>query len=282
MENDTYLLAGQLKLNRMGYGGMRLTGPGVFGDISDRNDALKLLQTAVEMGVNFIDTADSYGPNTNEVLIADALAPYGRNLFIATKGGLERPGPNIWIPNGKPDYIKKTIDGSLKRLKLEKIDLWQLHRVDPEVPIEETLGPVVEAVKAGKIRYVGLSEVDIDQIERAKKIIPIASVQNLFNLTERKWEHVLEYTRQNNMAFIPWYPLAAGPDKMSGALETIASKHEATKAQVALAWLLKRAENILLIPGTSSIKHLKENIESKKIRLSDSEFQELSDTIKLD
>ncbi|GAA3920247.1 oxidoreductase [Chitinophaga oryziterrae] len=272
----TYKLGGQLEINRLGYGAMQLTGTGVFGEVADRENAKKVLQSAVASGVNFIDTAEAYGPKLNESLIADALYPYKKDLVIATKGGFNRPGPNQWVPNGRPDYIRENIEGSLQRLKVDTIDLWQLHRFDPAVPVEETLGPVVEAVKAGKIRYVGLSEVNIEQIERAEKVIPIVSVQNLYNLGNRQWEEILDYTAKRNMAFIPWFPLASGPDKLAEKIDRIAAKHGATTSQIALAWLLKRSANILLIPGTKSIDHLEENLQSARIELSEEEFAELS------
>ena len=272
----TFKLGDDLEINRLGYGAMQLTGFGVFGEVEDRENAKQVLQAAVNGGVNFIDTAEAYGPKFNESLIADALNPYKSGLVIATKGGFNRTGPNQWIPNGNPEYISQNIEGSLSRLKVETIDLWQLHRIDPKVPVEETLAPVVEAVKAGKIKHVGLSEVTIEQIEQVEKILPIVSVQNLYNLGNRQWENVLDYTTQRGMAFIPWFPLASGPDSMSKKISNIAAKHNATIAQIALAWLLKRASNILLIPGTKSIKHLNENLKAGDIELSDEEFAELS------
>jgi pyridoxine 4-dehydrogenase len=272
----TFKLGGQHEINRLGYGAMQLTGTGVFGEVGDRENAKKVLQRAVEAGVNFIDTAEAYGPKTNETLIADALYPYKKDLIIATKGGFERPGPNQWTPNGRPEFIRQGIEGSLQRLKVDTIDLWQLHRFDPKVPVEETLGPVVEAVKAGKIRYVGLSEVNIEQIERAEKVIPVVSVQNLYNLGNRQWEEIVDYTAKRNIAFIPWYPLASGPDKLADKINKIAAKHGAVTSQIALAWLLKRSANILLIPGTKSIAHLEENMAAGNIELSDEEFAELS------
>lgn len=275
MSKLTFLLAGHTKINRVGYGGMQLTGTGVWGDPADRDNAIKVLQAAVAGGVDFIDTADAYGPNTNETLIADALHPYG-NVFIATKGGFTRPAPGQWVTNGNPDYIRSAIEGSLKRLKVECLDLWQLHRFDPKVPVEETLAPVAEAVKAGKIKYVGLSEVNIAQIEQAEKVVPVVSVQNMYNLGERKWEELVDYTAKRNMAFIPWYPLASGPGKLADKIKAIADKHKATTAQIALAWLLHRSPNILLIPGTKSLRHLQENLDAAKINLSNDEFDALS------
>jgi pyridoxine 4-dehydrogenase len=272
----TYRIGGDMEVNRLGYGCMQLTGTGVWGEVADRPNALDILKTVVNSGVNFIDTADSYGPHTNEVLIADALHPYNPGTIIATKGGFERSGPNIWTMNGRPEHIRQAIDGSLQRLRQERIDLWQLHRIDPKIPLAETLGPVVDAVKAGKIRHVGLSEVSIEQIIEAEKILPIVSVQNLYNLSERKWEDIVDYTAERNIAFIPWYPLASGPSSMSKKISAIAAKHKGTTAQIALAWLLKRSPNILLIPGTKSAKHLKENLASSQIMLSEEDFHELS------
>ena len=272
----TYKLGGTLEINRLGYGAMQLTGSGVFGEAEDRENAKNVLQTAVRLGVNFIDTAEAYGPKFNESLIADALHPYNKGLVVATKGGFNRPGPNNWVPNGNPDHIRENIEGSLKRLKVDTIDLWQLHRIDPNVPLAETLAPVVDAVKAGKIRYVGLSEVNIGQIEQAQEILPVVSVQNLYNLGNRQWEDVLDFTTANDLAFIPWFLLASGPDSLADKINTIAVKHNATTAQIALAWLLKRASNILLIPGTKSVEHLTENLQAADISLSDEEFDILS------
>lgn len=255
---------------------MQLTGEGVWGDSPNRAEAMRVLKDAVDKGVNFIDTADAYGPNTNETLIADALHPYPKDLLIATKGGFERSGPGQWTVNGRPDHIKKAIDGNLKRLKLDHIDLWQLHRIDPRIPVEETLGPVADAVKAGKIRYVGLSEVGITDIEKAEKTIPIVSVQNLYNLGERKWEELVDYTARRGMAFIPWYPLASGPERLNDKISGMAARHNATTAQIALAWLLRRSPNMLLIPGTKSTKHLKENMEAAAVSLSSEEVDSLN------
>lgn len=272
----TFKLGGELEINRLGYGGMQLTGKGVWGDPADRDNAKLVLQKAVELGVNFFDTADSYGPHTNEILIQEAIGEHYSKIIVATKGGFERPAPGQWVENGDPEYIRKCIEDSLKRLKTDQIDLWQLHRVDSRFPVEETLAPVAEAVAAGKIKYVGLSETDVRSIERARKVVPIVSVQNLYNLSNRNWEEVLDYTAKENIAFIPWYPLASGPGKMEEKLGAIAKHHNATVAQIALAWLLKRSANILLIPGTSSIQHLQENMEAVKIELSDEEFETLS------
>ncbi len=276
INSTIYKIGGSLIVNRLGYGGMQLTGTGVWGDPQDRENAKQILKAAVDFGINFIDTAHAYGPHTNETLIADAIQPYPNGLVIATKGGFERPAPDRWVINGEPEFIKNNIEGSLKRLQLKQIDLWQLHRIDPKIPVAETLAPVVDAVKAGKIRYVGLSEVTIQQIEEAEKIIPIVSVQNLYNLQERKWEELIDYTAQRKMAFIPWYPLASGPAAMADKIKAIALKHKATTAQIALAWLLKRSPNILLIPGTKSVSHLHENSNAGKIELSQEDFEELN------
>ncbi|TCD01272.1 aldo/keto reductase [Pedobacter psychroterrae] len=272
----TFKFNNELEVNRLGYGTMQLNGAGVWGDSSNRDLDKRVLHSAVESGVNFIDTADAYGPHTNELLVKDAVGAYYDSIVIATKGGLERSGPGRWHVNGKPEYIALAIEGSLKRLDKQRIQLWQLHRVDPRIPIEETLAPVADAVRAGKIQYVGLSEVDIKVIERARKIVPIVSVQNLYNLSERGWEHIVDYTAKNSMAFIPWFPLASGPDKLKDRLAHIANKHNATTSQIALAWLLKRSPNILLIPGTSSLAHLQENMEAVQIKLTDREFEILS------
>jgi aryl-alcohol dehydrogenase-like predicted oxidoreductase len=277
MKNDAlnYKL-GDIEINRLGYGTMQLTGKGVFGEVADRENAKKVLQAAIAGGVNFIDTAEAYGPKFNESLIADALYPYKEGLLVATKGGFNRPGPDQWVPNGSPAHILENIEGSLKRLKVDTIDLWQLHRIDPNVGVEETLAPVADAVKAGKIRYVGLSEVTIEQIKQVQDILPIVSVQNLYNLADRQWEHVLDFTAEQGLAFIPWFPLASGPDKMEAKIRYIAERHGATTSQIALAWLLKRSPNILLIPGTKSIAHLEENLKAGEINLSADEFETLS------
>ncbi len=272
----TFKLGGNYEINRFGYGAMRLTGDGIWGDTPRRDLAKRVLHAVVEAGVNFIDTADSYGPSTNEILIQEALSAYYEKITIATKGGFERTGPNQWIINGHPDHIKKAIDGSLQRLKVEQIDLWQLHRVDPRIPIEDTLAPVAEAMETGKIRQVGLSEVSVREIERAQKVLPIVSVQNMYNLGNREWESVLNYTTEHQIAFIPWFPLASNPKTLKGKIGEIAIAHDATPAQIALAWLYHRAENIILIPGTHSPEHLRENLGASQIKLSEEEFLTLS------
>lgn len=272
---DSYSF-GSLKVKRIGYGSMQLTGKGVIGPVQDVENAKRVLRAAVSGGVNFIDTAESYGPEFSESLIAQALFPYPKDLIIATKGGFDRPGPSQWVPNGSPEKIRKDIEGSLRRLKVEAIDLWQLHRIDPNFPLEDTLGPVQEAIKAGKIKNVGLSEVNIKQIKEARKILPIVSVQNMYNLGDRHWEKELDYTIKEKLAFIPWFPLASGPIRFEKALAKLALKHNATTAQIALAWLLKRAENILLIPGTKTLSHLDENLQASEIELSQEDFDSLT------
>ncbi|GAA4213982.1 aldo/keto reductase [Pedobacter jeongneungensis] len=267
---------GELEVKRLGYGAMQLTGNGVFGEVEDRENAITVLREAVANGVNFIDTAEAYGPKFNESLIADALSPFQKDLFIATKGGFDRPGPNNWVPNGAPEKIRQDIEGSLQRLKVDSIDLWQLHRIDPNVEVAKTLAPVIEAVKEGKIKNVGLSEVTIDQIKQVQDILPVVSVQNLYNLGNRQWESVLDFTAEQGLAFIPWFPLASGPHKLEDKIKAIAEKHKATTAQIALAWLLKRSPNILLIPGTKSVDHLKENLKATEIELTEEEFESLA------
>ena len=272
----TFRLGNEFDINRVGYGAMQLAGAGAFGEAADRPNAIKVLQHAVAAGVNFIDTAAAYGPELNERLIGDALHPYKKGLIIATKGGFQRPNAQQWAPDGSPAWIAKNIDNSLKNLKVDHIDLWQLHRIDPHVPVEETLAPVAAAVKAGKIRHVGLSEVSVAQIQQAAKVLPIVSVQNLYNLGNRQWEDVLDYTSQQGIAFIPWYPLASGPQSLEEKISKIASRYHATTAQIALAWLLQRASNILLIPGTKSIAHLEENLKAGTIELTAEDFALLS------
>lgn len=273
---ETTFKFGELEVNRLGYGAMQLTGNGVFGEVEDRENAITVLREAVANGVNFIDTAEAYGPKFNESLIADALSPFQKDLFIATKGGFDRPGPNNWVPNGAPEKIRQDIEGSLQRLKVDSIDLWQLHRIDPNVDVAKTLAPVAEAVKEGKIKNVGLSEVTIDQIKQVQDILPVVSVQNLYNLGNRQWERVLDFTAEQGLAFIPWFPLASGPHKLADKIQVIAEKHKATTAQIALAWLLKRSSNILLIPGTKSVEHLKENLKASEIELTEEEFESLA------
>ena len=272
----TFKLGGDLEINRLGFGAMRLTGEGIWGEPKDREAAKKVLQRVVELGVNFIDTADSYGPAVSEILIGEALSPYKAGLVIATKAGLTRQGPNKWLPVGRPEYLQQQVEMSLRHLKLERLDLWQLHRFDPKVPVEESLGAIKRLKTQGKIRHVGLSEVTVEQIEQARKVMDIVSVQNEYNITNRKSEAVLDYCEKNNIGFIPWYPVAAGKlAQPGGKLDEMAKKHGATVAQLSIAWLLQRSPVMLPIPGTSSIKHLEENMKSADVQLSDSEWQEL-------
>ncbi|HEY9153688.1 MAG TPA: aldo/keto reductase [Opitutaceae bacterium] len=279
-QSGSFSFAGQRSVHRLGYGAMRITGEGIWGEPKDAAEAKRVLRRAVELGVTFIDTADSYGPEVSERLIAEALHPYPENLVIATKGGLTRQGPNQWLPVGRPEYITQCVEMSLRRLKVDTIELYQLHRIDAKVPVEETLGALKKLQQAGKIRYVGLSEVNVAEIERAKKVIPIVSVQNLYNIGNRQSEAVLQYCEKNNLAFIPWFPIAAGDlAKSGGVLDQAAKRHDATVGQLALAWLLHRSKVILPIPGTSSVKHLEENVASAALQLSDSEWQEIEKAV---
>lgn len=269
----TVTLGGDLTVNRMGFGAMRLTGPGIWGPPKDRAQAIRVLQRAVELGVNFFDTADSYGPYIAEELLAEALYPYP-GLVIATKAGLERPGPDKWVENGRPEYLRRQLEGSLRRLKLERIDLWQLHRIDPKVPAQEQFEAIREFQREGLIRHAGLSEVSVEEVERAKKVVPIVSVQNRYNVTDRKWDHQVDYCDREGMAFIPWFPLSAGSID-AAPLHRIGQRHGATVFQVALAWLLARSPAMLVIPGTSSVEHLEENVAAAEIRLTKKDLKEL-------
>ena len=263
-----FTIGNDFTVNRLGYGAMRITGTGVWGQPANKPEAIKVLQRAVELGVDFIDTADSYGPNVSEELIAEALHPYKKGLVIATKGGFMRTGPNQWTINSHPDHLKEALDGSLKRLKVEQIDLYQLHRIDPKVPFEDSLAFLAKAQKEGKIKHIGLSEVSIEEIKTAQKHIKVVSVQNKYSIDFRKWEDELEYCGNNNIAFIPWNPIQAGHLGDAGPLKEIADKHNASVNQIALSWLLHHSPDILLIPGTSQVKHLEENIAARDIKLS--------------
>jgi pyridoxine 4-dehydrogenase len=272
--NSRWQLGGDLPVNRLGFGAMRITGEGIWGWPPDRDNALKVLKRAVGLGVNLIDTADAYGPETSELLIAEALHPYPAGLVIATKGGLTRPGPGQWVPNGRPDYLKGCVDKSLKRLRLERIDLYQLHRIDSKVPMEESLGALKEMQGAGKIRHVGLSEVTPEEIERARKVLPIVSVQNRYNIADRDWEKTLVYCEKEGLGFMPWSPIGGNRGLKPGdALEAVAKAHSASVIQLALAWLLQRSLVMLPIPGTSSIAHLEENMAAAKLQLSPAEWK---------
>jgi len=272
----TFKIGGDLEVNRLGFGAMRLTGNGIWGEPKDVDEAKRVLKRAVELGVNFIDTADSYGPAVSERLIGEALAPFQKGLVVATKGGLTRQGPNQWLPVGRPEYLAQQVEMSLRFLKTEVIDLWQLHRIDPKVPVEESLGVIAKLQQEGKIRHVGLSEVKPAEIERARKVIKIVSVQNLYNVGNRQHEDVLEYCEKGGLGFIPWFPVAAGKlAQPGGKLDTIAKHHGATVAQLSIAWLLHRSPVVLPIPGTSSTPHLEENLKAAEVHLSDTELSEI-------
>jgi aryl-alcohol dehydrogenase-like predicted oxidoreductase len=272
----TFKIGGDLEVNRLGFGAMRLTGNGIWGEPKDVDEAKRVLKRAVELGVNFIDTADSYGPAVSERLIGEALAPFPKGLVVATKGGLTRQGPNQWLPVGRPEYLAQQVEMSLRFFKTEVIDLWQLHRIDPKVPVEESLGVIAKLQQEGKIRHVGLSEVKPAEIERARKVIKIVSVQNLYNVGNRQHEDVLEYCEKGELGFIPWFPVAAGKlAQPGGKLDTIAKHHGATVAQLSIAWLLHRSPVVLPIPGTSSTAHLEENLKAAEIHLSDTELSEI-------
>lgn len=274
--SGTLTIGGDLTVNRLGYGAMRLTGPGIWGEPKDAEEARRVLRRAIELDVNFIDTADSYGPEVSERLIAESLHPYPKHLVIATKGGLTRSGPDRWEPVGRPEYLRQCVEMSLRRLKLERIDLYQLHRIDPKVPLEESLGALKDFQKAGKIRHVGLSEVSADEIARAQKTIPIVSVQNQYNISDRRHEAVLSYAEKHHLAFIPWFPVAAGKlARPGGPLDAIAKRHKVSVAQLAVAWLLHHSPAMLPIPGTSSVKHLEENVAAAGVQLSAAEWKEI-------
>jgi pyridoxine 4-dehydrogenase len=275
----TFSLGGDLDVIRMGFGAMRITGEGIWGEPEDPEEARAVLRRALELGVNLIDTADSYGPEVSERLIGETLHPYPEGLTIATKGGLTRPGPGQWEPDGRPEHLREACEGSLRRLKVERIGLYQLHRIDPNISEEEQFGALAELRDEGKIRHVGLSEVGVEEIERARAIVPIASVQNRYNLTDRGSEDVLDFCERESLGFIPWFPLATGSlARAGGPLDEIAARHDATPGQVALAWLLRRSPVILPIPGTSSVEHLEENVGAADIRLEEEEFEELERT----
>jgi len=275
-EAGEFLIANDLRVARLGFGAMRITGTGVWGPPADRPEAIRVLRRAVELGINFIDTADSYGPGVGEEIIAEALYPYPAGLVIATKGGFERPGPNQWVENGKPDRLRSACEGSLRRLRLDRIDLYQLHRIDPKVPAADQFGTLKDLQEQGKIKHIGLSEVSVRQIQNARAIVPIVSVQNRYSVADRGSEDVLEYCEKEKMGFIPWFPLAAG--RVSGAdspISRVAAKVKATPSQLALAWLLARSPVILPIPGTSRVEHLEENVTAAGLKIDASEMQEL-------
>jgi aryl-alcohol dehydrogenase-like predicted oxidoreductase len=260
---------------------MRLTGEGIWGEPKDSAEARRVLHCAIEYGVNFIDTADAYGPDVSERLIGEALSPYAKGVVIATKGGLTRQGPNEWLPVGRPEYLHQQVEMSLRLLKTERIDLWQLHRIDPKVPVEESLGVIKKLQEQGKIRHVGLSEVKPHEIDQARKVIEIVSVQNQYNIGDRQHEDVVDYCTKHKIAFIPWFPVAAGKlAKPGGKLDAAAKAHKATVSQLSLAWLLQHSPVILPIPGTSSVEHLEENIAAAEVKLSAAEWKEIEDSAK--
>jgi pyridoxine 4-dehydrogenase len=272
----TLTLADDLEVHRMGFGAMRLTGPGIWGDPPDPEGARQLLHRVVELGVNFIDTADSYGPEVSERLLGEALHPYPKDLVIATKGGLLRSGPGGWERDCRPEHLREACEGSLARLRVERIDLYQLHAVDPDVPLEESVGALAELRAEGKIRHVGLSNVEPDELERSRRIVPIASVQNRYSLWERYSDPMVDVCERDGLAFIPWFPLKAGELPAGGEVERVASARGATPFQVALAWLLQRSSAILPIPGTSAIEHLEQNVAAAGMRLGGEELSALS------
>jgi pyridoxine 4-dehydrogenase len=274
----TFKIGGDLEVDRLGFGAMRLTGKGIWGEPKDVAEAERVLKRAVELGVNFIDTADSYGPAVSERLIGEALSPFAKGLVVATKAGLTRQGPDKWLPVGRPEYLAQQVEMSLRFLKTEVIDLWQLHRIDPLVPVEESLGVIAKLQQEGKIRHVGLSEVKPAEIDLARKVIEIVSVQNLYNVGDRQHEDVLEYCEKHGLAFIPWFPVAAGKlAQPGGKLDAIAKRHDATVAQLSIAWLLHRSPVMLPIPGTSSVAHLEENLKANEILLSEAELNEIEE-----
>jgi pyridoxine 4-dehydrogenase len=271
-----FLIGSDLRVTRLGFGTMRITGNGIWGQPADRAEAVRVLRRAIELGINFIDTADSYGPGVSEDIIAEALHPYPADLVIATKGGFERPGPDQWVENGRPEHLRSACEGSLRRLRLDRIDLYQLHRIDPKVPVEAQLGTLKALQAEGKIGHIGLSEVTVRQIQHAQTIVPIVSVQNRYSVADRGSEDVLEYCEKENMGFIPWFPLAAG--HLSGGdspIRRVAGQWKATPSQVALAWLLSRSPVILPIPGTSSVEHLEENVAAAGLKIDEKKMQEL-------
>jgi pyridoxine 4-dehydrogenase len=277
--SGTFTLGGDLTVNRLGFGAMRLTGKGVWGPPADRDECVRVLRRAVELGVNFIDTADSYGPYISEDIIREALHPYSshQGLVIATKAGLLRTGPDIWIPLGNPSYLRQECEMSLRRLGVDTIDLFQLHRIDPDFPLADQVGELLTLKNEGKIRHIGLSEINVDQLDAAQQVTEIVSVQNMYNLASRAAEPLLDAATSRGIGFIPWFPLAAGPlAAPDGPLQRIAADHDATPSQLALAWLLKRSPVMLPIPGTSSVAHLEENVAAAAITLTDDEFESLA------
>lgn len=274
--SGTFTIGGDLPVHRLGFGAMRITGEGIWGEPKNPEEARRVLRRVAELGINFIDTADSYGPEVSERLIGETLYPYPNGLVIATKGGLTRQGPNQWLPVGRPEYLHQQVEMSLRRLRLERIDLYQLHRIDPKVPVEESLGKLQDLQTAGKIRHIGLSEVSVEEIKRAVKTTKVVSVQNRYNLGDREHEDVLNYCEQNGLAFIPWFPVAAGKlASPGGPLDGAAKRHGVSVSQLSIAWLLHRSPVVLPIPGTSSVAHLEQNTAAADVKLSDKDWKEL-------
>jgi pyridoxine 4-dehydrogenase len=277
----TFTIGGDLEINRLGYGAMRLTGQGIWGEPKDPGEARRVLQRAIELGVNFIDTADSYGPVVSERLIGEALSPFPKDLVVATKAGFTRQGPDQWIQVGRPEYLVQQVEMSLRWLKTDVIDLWQLHRIDAKVPVEESLGAIARLQSQGKIRHVGLSEVKPKEIDRARKVVEIVSVQNQYNVGDRQHEDVLQYCEKHHLAFIPWFPVAAGRlARPEGKLDKVAKRHGSTVSQLSLAWLLHRSPVTLPIPGTSSVAHLEENLKAAEIALSAEDMKAIEEAVK--
>ncbi len=274
-QSGTFTLGGDITVNRLGYGAMRITGNGIWGPPKDHDEAIRVLKRTLDLGINFIDTADSYGPHVSEELIAEALYPYPADLLIGTKGGLLRTGPNQWPVDGSRKHLQEALEGSLKRLKVDHIDLYQLHRFDDKVPAEEFLGFLKEAQQQGKIRHIGLSEVGVEQIKQAQEYFEVVSVQNMYSFGQQMWNETLKFCEANNIAFIPWYPLGGGDLESEEAVHRVAERHGATEYQVALAWLLAASPVILPIPGTSSVKHLEENTAAAELKLTDEDLQDL-------
>jgi pyridoxine 4-dehydrogenase len=277
-DSGIFSIGRNLNIHRLGYGAMRLTGPGIWGDPIDPDEARRVLRRAIDLGINFIDTADSYGPEVSEQLIGDTLWPYPKGLVVATKSGLTRQGPDQWAPVGRPEYLRQQLEMSLRRLRLERIDLYQLHRIDPRVPMEESLGAFRDFQREGKIRYIGLSEVTPAEIEKARRIVDVVTVQNRYNLLNREHEATLQYCEQHNLGFIPWFPMESGKlARSGGSLDRMAHRYGISVAQLAIAWLLHRSQVMLPIPGTSSVSHLEENVASVNVHLDEKDWLELQE-----
>lgn len=276
-----FMIGGKLPIHRLGFGAMRVTGKGIWGEPQDHDEVVRVLRRAIELGINFIDTADSYGPEVSERLIAEALYPYPSDLVIATKAGFDRPGPDRWVENGKPEHLRSACEGSLRRLRLDRIDLFQLHRIDPKVPADDQLGALTDLQAEGKIRYVGLSEVSVAQIEHARKIVPIVTVQNRYSITDQGYDDVVNYCEHAGIGFIPWFPLAAGRLTAAGsAIAKTAEKFKITTSQLALVWLLRRSPVMIPIPGTSQVRHLEENVAAATLKIDEGSLEKLGQSLR--